>query len=44
MCYEEIEGMTLFLCRDVYMTICCIRLVLSRSENWMDCESGGSST
>ena len=42
MCYEEIEGMILFVCR---MCISYIRLVLSRrSKNWMDCESRGSST
>ena len=32
-------------CLCVGMCICCIRLLLSRrSENWMDCESRGSST
>ena len=42
MYYEEIEGMTLFVCRDVYMLY---KIMLSRrSENWMDCESRRSST
>ena len=42
MCYEEIEGMTLFVFRDVYMLY---KIgAIEKVGNWLDCESRESST